>query len=540
MFKKTIVFFGISFICIAQKSEKLTVSVDSTVVRIGEQINYFLQVKADTSAQVVFPEQSLFAPFELLESSPVDTFKTSNHYLYTKKYSLIQFDSGDFYIPQQQVLINGFSKISKLIPIRVNAIKVDTLKQKLYDIKPLEGVQKNYEKLVAQILWGIVVIIILFGIFYTYLFKKRRKELKESDLPPFEKAIEKLRALENENLNKQEEYKRYYSRLIEVVRVYLQEDAKIDALESTSDELLEKLEIRKDAGTLDLDRKTLLSLKEVLQNADLVKFAKSMPEYRIANEDRKVVETVVIETKEALPEPTEEELKEKAAYQEYLAKKRRKELWIWGLSGVGILASFVLVLSMLIYGYYPVRDTILLYPTKGLYSGQWISSQYGTPPLKIETPEVLERFSREEKNIEQFGLGTFDSPFYIDLLFDFQSRNSQKPQSSNLDPKQADLEKGQALVNSIISNFESKGAVNILIKNDAVELPSGLSVAKVFGTLDYPKKGLSDRIRCSFNALLFTFEEGTIILTIMYEKEDRYAPRIEQRIINSIELIKEL
>ena len=360
------------------------------------------------------------------------------------------------------------------------------------------------------------------------------------ELPPFERAIEQLRALENENLNKQEEYKRYYSRLIEVIRVYLQEDAKIDALESTSDELLAKLEIRKDAGTLDLDRKTLLSLREVLQNADLVKFAKSMPEYRIANEDRKVVETVVIETKEALPEPTEEELKEKAAYKEYLAKKRRKELWIWGFSGVGILSSFALVLSMLIYGYYPVRDTILLYPTKGLYSGQWISSQYGTPPLKIETPEVLERFSREEKNIEQFGLGTFDSPFYIDLLFDFPSRNSQKPQSSNLDPKQADLEKGQALVNSIISNFESKGAVNILIKNDAVELPSGLSVAKVFGTLDYPKKGLSERIRCSFNALLFTFEEGTIILTIMYEKEDRYAPRIEQRIINRIELIKEL
>ena len=540
MFKKTIVFFGISFICIAQKSEKLTVSVDSTVVRIGEQINYFLQVKADTSAQVVFPEQSLFAPFELLESSPVDTFKTSDHYLYTKKYSLIQFDSGDFYIPQQQVLINGFSEISELIPVRVNTIKVDTLKQKLYDIKPLEEVQKNYEELIAQILWGIVFIIFLLGIFYTYLFKKRRKELKEMELPPFERAIEQLRALENENLNKQEEYKRYYSRLIEVVRVYLQEDAKIDALESTSDELLAKLEIRKDAGTLDLDRKTLLSLREVLQNADLVKFAKSMPEYRIANEDRKVVETVVIETKEALPEPTEEELKEKAAYKEYLAKKRRKEQWIWGFSGVGILASLILVLSMLVYGYYPVRDTILLYPTKGLYSGQWISSQYGTPPLKIETPEVLERFLREEKNIEQFGLGTFDSPFYVDLLFDFKSRNSQKPQSSNLDPKQADLEKGQALVNSIISGFESKGAVNILIKNDAVELPSGLSVAKIFGTLDYPKKGLSDRIRCSFNALLFTFEEGTIILTMMYEKEDRYAPRIEQRIINSIELIKEL
>ena len=78
------------------------------------------------------------------------------------------------------------------------------------------------------------------------------------------------------------------------------------------------------------------------------------------------------------------------------------------------------------------------------------------------------------------------------------------------------------------------------MKNDAIELPSGVPVAKIYGTLDYPKRGDSERARCSFNALLFTFEEGTIILTMMYEKDDRYASQIEQRIINSIELIKEL
>ena len=47
-------------------------AVDSTAVKIGEQIDYILQVKADSTAQVVFPEQPLFAPFELLEASPVD------------------------------------------------------------------------------------------------------------------------------------------------------------------------------------------------------------------------------------------------------------------------------------------------------------------------------------------------------------------------------------------------------------------------------------------------------------------------------------
>ena len=533
------VYFSITLSLWAQSEVELKSAVDSTQIKIGAQLNYTLQVKADSIAQVIFPEQPIFAPFELLEESLIDTLRTRTHYLYTKRYALIHFDSGNYFIPQQQVLVNGFSKIADLIPVRVNSVIVDTTKQKLFDIKPLFTVEKNYDVLISRVLWGLVFALIILGISYTYLFQKRRKELRERELPPFDRAIEELKALESEKPTLQDEYKLYYSRLTDVVRRYLEEEAKIDALESTSEELLNKLEMRKDAGTLDLDHATLKSLREVLKTADLVKFAKSMPEYRIANEDRKAVEHVVMETKEALPEPTEEELREKEAYKEYLAKRRRKEQWIWGLSGTGILAVTILVVSMLVYGFYPVRDTLLMYPTKGLYSGQWVNSQYGTPPLKIETPEVLERIPNENDLIQQFSLGTLDSPFYIDLKFDFPKLELKK-EETNSDPQQANTEKAQALVNTIISNFESGGAVNILMKNDEVTLPSGVPVAKIFGTLDYPKKGEKDRVRCSFNTLLLTFEEGTIILTMMYEKEDRYASEIEQRIINSIELIKEL
>ena len=300
------------------------------------------------------------------------------------------------------------------------------------------------------------------------------------------------------------------------------------------------MELRKDSGFLDLDPKTLKSLREVLKNADLVKFAKSLPEIYTATEDRKAVEHVVKETKEALPEPTEEELREKAAYQESLAKKRRKEQWIWGISGAGILTVLALVICMLVYGYYPVRDTIFRYPTKLLVSGQWFKSQYGTPPLAVETPEILERISSSEDLVQQFRLGSLDGPFYINLAFDFPKNQAKAAEPLSADPKQADLEKGQELVNSIISNFESEGAVNIFIKNDAVTLPSGIPVAKVYGTLDYPKKKQTKRVRCNFSAYLFTFEQGTIILTLMYEKEDRYGQEIEQRILNSLDLIKEL
>ena len=63
---------------------------------------------------------------------------------------------------------------------------------------------------------------------------------------------------------------------------------------------------------------------------------------------------------------------------------------------MGILT---LLISILIYGYYPVRDTLLAYPTKVLYSGQWVMSQYGNPPIKIETPDVLERIKTDREVI---------------------------------------------------------------------------------------------------------------------------------------------
>ena len=96
----------------SQEKAELKVGVDTTTVKIGEQLNYILQIKADSTAQVIFPEQPIFAPFELLEESTIDTLRAQSHFLYTKKYALIQFDSGNYFLPQQQVLVNGFSKIA--------------------------------------------------------------------------------------------------------------------------------------------------------------------------------------------------------------------------------------------------------------------------------------------------------------------------------------------------------------------------------------------------------------------------------------------
>ena len=64
---KMLIFLMLSLSLFAHSQEQgsLTVAVDSTTVKIGEQLNYTLQIKADSTAQVVFPENPLFAPFEL-------------------------------------------------------------------------------------------------------------------------------------------------------------------------------------------------------------------------------------------------------------------------------------------------------------------------------------------------------------------------------------------------------------------------------------------------------------------------------------------
>ena len=544
MKRSTLLFFGsIFFFCImrGQTAPELNVAVDTTKMRIGEQINYTLQIKADSTANVIFPEQALFAPFEILEESPIDTLRAQSQFLFTKKYALIQFDSGAYWLPPQKVSVDGFAKISDSLLIQVATVPVDTLKQKLFDIKPIVQVEQNFNALTQSLIFGLLVVLILIGLIYSFFFAKKRREQSRKKLPPFERAIEELKALESFTPSEQEEYKNYYSRLTDVVRRYLEEEAKITALESTTDELLVKLEALKKSGKLELERETIKNLKSVLQTADLVKFALSTPEFGTTAKDRILVQGVVVETNEALPEPTPEEIREREEYQQLLAKKRRKQQLKWGLVSLLILMVISFGTAVSVYGFYPVRDILLGYPTIKLKNKEWIISQYGTPPVKIATPEVLRRVKTEMGGALRFSSGDYDSPFYIDLVF------TQKPPKQKQEENPTDDEKGakekeavQLLINEIINDFQSRGAVNILIKEEEFTTLSGIPALKIYGTLDYPTKGKDKRVRCNYMTHLFEFDQSGINLTLLYEKKDRYGAEIEKRVMDSFELIKEL
>ena len=544
MTKIILLLWGSIFTCSwvqAQTDYDVSIAVDTTKMRIGEKIEYLLQVKADSSALVTFSDPPFFAPFEVLEESAIDTLRAESHYLFTKKYALIQFDSGAYWLPPQKVMINGFTKVSDSLLIQVATVPVDTLKQNLFDIKPIVEVEKNYDAITRNIVYGFLIVLLLIGLIYAFFFARKKREERKKKRPPFERAIEELKALESVSPAEQQEFKDYYSRLTDVVRRYLEEEVKISALESTTDELMLKLEALKQSGTLELERETIKNLKSVLQTADLVKFARSLPAFGTTNKDRGLVEEVVIETKEALPEPTPEEIREREEYHLLLAKRRRKKQLQWTFASLGILLILGFSIAVLTYGFYPVRDSLVGYPTIKLKNKTWISSQYGTPPVKLSTPEVLKRINSEKGSPLRFSSGDYDAPFYIDLVFTKKAPKQQSETSPSEEEMEAlQKQKIQELVNSIINDFQSRGAVNILIKEEEITTLSGLPALKIYGTLDYPKKGNDKRVRCNYTTHVFDFDQGGIELTLLFEKEDRYGESIQKRVMDSFELIKEL
>ena len=527
----------------SQNDESIEVFIDSTSIMIGEKIDYYIKIKSDTLVDIKFSEKPFFLPFEILEEYPLDTVESELDYLFIKKYSLIHFDSGNYWLPNQKLFLNGSLKILDSILIKVKNVSVDTLKQPLYDIKPIEEVKKNYFDLIKWTLIIILISVFLIGLIYFLFFKNKIEADSLNSAPPFERAIQELKELESFVLKKDQDYKEYYSSLTGIVRRYLEEDAKVSALESTSDQLLLKLEALKTQGVLDLKTQTLNNLKNVLKTADLVKFAKSIPEKNLLYRDRSFAEELVIETNEVLPELSEEELREQEEYKLLQIKKRRKKnIYIGVLSFISLIVfSFFLAVS--IYGFYPVIDTIIGNPTIKLKNTTWVTSQYGNPPVKLVTPDVLRRIKRSDDQIQSFSFGNFDVPFYIDLIFKNKKSevNNKDDQSSNNNSKIDEGEKEiQELIQLIIDEFNLRGAANIFSKKEEVKTFSGIPAIKFFGTLDYPLNDQGEKGRFNYSSYVFDFKSKSIILSILYAKDDRYAIEIENRIVDNLELIKEL
>jgi len=253
----------------AQVSSK----IDTTSIRIGEQFNY--EISVDQIKDVRFPkfEADSLNRIGVVTSHKIDSLKNQ----LIKKYTLTSFDSGRYVIPGQEIYIRDKRFLTDQVIIDVATVPVDTIKQPLYHIKEIQNEPYLFSDYLNYF-WGLIVLLIVIGvILYFVLRDKPTEEEIFSRIPPFDAAKKRLLELDKKELITQNKIKTYYVELTDIVRTFIEREMNIPALESTTDELLETITDFNSSSKLNIPSETMLKLKQLLKEADLVKFAKSKP-----------------------------------------------------------------------------------------------------------------------------------------------------------------------------------------------------------------------------------------------------------------------
>ena len=514
-----ILLFTVQSVC-SQEKPVLSFDLDTTSIKIGEQINYELKIEYEKDLNVEWRDSIFPKPFEIIEKFKIDSANNNNISILTKKYAITSFDSGDYYLKSPKILINNIIYESDSILISVSNIKVDTVSKKFFDIKNIIEVEENDQGWWKKYLILFIIIALLlftYKLLTRYLVKKADTE----KLPlPLEKAIIALQLLEADQLKEQLDYKLYYSKLTDIVKNYLEEDVSLDALESTTDELVNKLELLNDSGKLSLNPETIEKFKNVLKTADLVKFAKSNPGSETAFLDKKTLESVLIDTKEAIPAPSEEELLKNKEYLNKKRKEKKKKILKNILIGLTTLVTVLFTFSILFFGWEKVSDTIVGNPSKKMLKNDWIRSAYGASPIEISTPEVLKRKDSTTNNQQVFRLGDISSNFLASLTINSNQQKSSEEDSQNF-------------VDELLMILKNYGAKNILTKEDSIFIDGGEPAFKIYGSFDYTNESDEEQ-RKEYISLKFQENNGKQFLLMIFDSENSYSKEISERIEKSI------
>lgn len=254
------------------KAQTVIASVDTNQILIGEQFTLTIVVDDPNGEMGNWPiAGDTINKFEIISAGPVD----SNNAQLRQEVVLTIFDSGAYVIEPIPFVFEDKEVLTEPISIQVNTIIVD-MEGDITDIKaPIQAPFNIWDYwLVISILMGIAIIISTVIFVLSWITSMEEEKVivpPKPKVPPFDKAIIALNSIEEERAWDTEKPKQYYSRLIDVIREFLEEEYQIPAMEFTTDETVSATK------TLKITEAEREDLKQLFTQADLVKFAKAKP-----------------------------------------------------------------------------------------------------------------------------------------------------------------------------------------------------------------------------------------------------------------------
>jgi hypothetical protein len=273
----------------AQEGEPtVTAKFDRDSVLIGDQFNLDVTVEKDMMQMVGFPEMMEAAQpegFEIMEEFPDDTVSVAGRrQTILKRYRVTIWEAGQYNLGLFPALYLDKNLVDTLwsrdsMHIVVNTFDIDLEKDAPHDIKPPLKVPFRFGEIsgwLAMILGGMALIGVIVWLFVKYRSRIPLLRGSKPALPPHVEAIRRLEALRNQKLPQNGKHKQYYSGITDILRAYFERRWDIGAMEMTSSEIIDAIDAPRRAG--DVDDKRYGDLAGLLRTADLVKFAKLVPD----------------------------------------------------------------------------------------------------------------------------------------------------------------------------------------------------------------------------------------------------------------------
>ena len=264
---------------------KVSADIDSAAIVMGSlnHLRVTVDMPSSTPAQLIdFP---LLTPgVEYLEFNGVDVVASDSTSTETDArtrlkfdFTIQAFDPGEVTIPPFAVLPapGADTAFSNVVTFKVLPVDVDSLAT----IHPMASVvsaqSRWYDYIPNWLIWLLAGLAVAAAAVWAYFtFHRHRvvvEERRKPVVPPYELAVQRLNDLQQRHLPENGHEKEYYTRLVDILRDYLQGRFGINAMEMTSTQIVKAL--RDNPQT----RMTADEIRAVLTVADFATFAKVRP-----------------------------------------------------------------------------------------------------------------------------------------------------------------------------------------------------------------------------------------------------------------------
>jgi len=251
---------------------KVKVSLDKQEIVIGQPVHMLVEAFVPGNAPLTWPPLDSIPHFEWLEKGRLDSVSRTDEQYYRQYFTVTSFDSGVWVIPQLPFYSGNKRYLSDTVMLRVNYSKFDPNKD-YHDIKDIIDIPNPYARWVPWCVGALTLIALALVVWLVMKKKLLKRTVAEPlvVLTPYEEAVRQLEELHKQGAGADGQIKVYYTRLNDILRLFVLRRLGIASMAETNEELIGQLR------RLSLARQHFDALAETLRMTDFVKFAKYQP-----------------------------------------------------------------------------------------------------------------------------------------------------------------------------------------------------------------------------------------------------------------------